>query len=244
MAVNDLVPWWNDRGVRRTGWVAWWIGPGLLALAGWLATEPPRAAVPIVATAAVTRDRIDPSPLRRMQTDPPSVVIGGYLHHCNDCHRLFESAAERQGPLAQHTEVVLNHGMNDRCFNCHDRKDRQRLTCRDGRMIPFSQVADLCAQCHGTTYRDWQKGMHGKTLGSWDASTGRQHRLVCTECHNPHAPAYERIAPLPAPNTLRMGSPSSGDHGSPDGKHNPLARWRPAPGGAPDEPAAPAKEGR
>jgi hypothetical protein len=62
----------------------------------------------------------------------------------------------------------------------------------------------VCAKCHGPAYRDWQKGTHGKTLGSWQAGDSRR-RLGCTECHDPHSPAYPRIVPLPAPTTLRMG---------------------------------------
>jgi hypothetical protein len=91
----------------------------------------------------------------------------------------------------------------------------------------------LCAQCHGTTYRDWQRGMHGKTMGSWDKSSGKQRRLLCTECHNPHAPAYGRLAPLPGPRTLRMNAGDEKDHQE-GADPSPLHRRVPGAGGKPD----------
>ena len=73
--------------------------------------------------------------------------------------------------------------------------------------IPYSGVTRLCAGCHGPTYRDWERGMHGRTDGYWDETLGEPHRLSCTECHDPHwprIPAMEPVAPLPPPHTLRM----------------------------------------
>ncbi len=198
-----------------------------MGLAGYLAWLSPRVDVPLEPAAQVLPGQIEARPLRAVQHDPPQVVIGGYQHHCNDCHRLFKSAPERRSPLAQHTHILLDHGMNDRCFNCHDRNNREKLVLRNGKPAPFEDVAVLCAQCHGTTYRDWQRGMHGKDLGSWSPAVGPQHRLVCTECHDPHVPAYADFIPLPGPRTLRMGRPPAPDEEGTDGKRNPLAQRHP-----------------
>lgn len=201
---------------------AWVIGPAFLGLAAWFVLGSPRTQVPAAPSALVSRDLIRPGARRGMTGEPPEVVVGGFRHRCNECHRLFDSPPVDRRTLVQHTEIVLRHGMNDRCFNCHDHRDRERLVTRTG-TIGFDEVPRLCAQCHGTVYRDWERGMHGKTMGSWDASSGAQRRLTCNECHDPHSPAYPVIAPLPGPNTLRMGdqSPSEG-HGE---RHVPLRRW-------------------
>jgi len=161
---------------------------------------------------------------------PARVSIGGYEHGCTECHRLFDSRAITAPRLVQHTHIKLNHGLNDKCFNCHDRFDRARLVLYDGTRIDFDQVPRLCAQCHGTLYRDWLQGTHGKTMGSWDAGSGSQVRLGGNDCHDPHAPAYPRLQPLPPPNTLRMGAQPA--HHEADDRHRPLRRWSSAPGHA------------
>jgi hypothetical protein len=157
--------------------------------------------------------------------DPPHVMIDGLPQNCNGCHRIFHSASPAGAPLNYHQEIGLFHGLNNRCVNCHDSSDRERLTLRDGTTIPFAETPQLCAQCHGTVYRDWQRGTHGKTLGSWVTNSDAQYRLSCNECHDPHSPKYEPYAPLPGPNTLRMGDQGRdaphGDHK----KESPLQHW-------------------
>ncbi|MBM4108751.1 MAG: hypothetical protein FJ255_08055 [Phycisphaerae bacterium] len=125
-------------------------------------------------------------------------------------------------PPALHAGIALRHGLNNRCTNCHDSKDLERLRLHDGKPIPYSQVAMLCAQCHGTVYRDWERGSHGKTLGAWSNDMAEKTRLRCSECHDPHAPAYPKYTPLPGPNTLRMGRQEA-THAH-DEKHRPLRR--------------------
>jgi len=144
--------------------------------------------------------------------------------NCQTCHSLFETDPTVQRELFQHTNIRLNHGLNDRCLNCHSTKNRDYLVLNGEREIPFGEVELLCAKCHGPTYRDWQKGIHGKTLGSWESGNPAQRRLKCTECHDPHSPAFEHIVPLPGPHTLRMGpqSKESPEHR----KRNVLQLWR------------------
>jgi hypothetical protein len=214
---TDASPEATTASVRATGVL-------LLGLAAWFLWGSPSGQVPRPDAAVIDAARIMPGARRHPVGEPASVVIGGFSHRCSECHRFLEPPPIQRPRRVQHTEIVLNHGLNASCFNCHSRSARDRLVLYDGTTLPFDQVPRLCAQCHGTVYRDWQRGMHGKTLGSWDASSGKQVRLNCNDCHDPHAPAYRPIEPLPAPNTLRMGDQRQRGH-EPAAKHEPLRRW-------------------
>ncbi len=191
----------------------WVVGGVFLFVAAMFFTSSPRAEVPLAQPVLVAKEKVAPGARRSPMGEPASVVVGGFTHSCNECHRIFESPSVQRGKRVQHTHITLRHGMNDNCFNCHHRTDREKLVLYTGETLSFEQVPRLCAQCHGTVYRDWQRGTHGKTLGSWDASSGKQVRLGCNDCHDPHAPAYPGFIPLPAPSTLRMGvQDSEGGH--------------------------------
>lgn len=163
---------------------------------------------------------------RKLMGDPPSTEVGGMQLSCQTCHSLFETDPQTEHELFQHEDIVLDHGLNDRCLNCHSTQDRNKLVLHGEHEIRFDQVQELCAKCHGTTFRDWEKGMHGKTLGYWDSTLGEQRRLKCTECHDPHSPAFEHIVPLPGPNSLRMGDQRLEPDAELPGKRNVLQHWR------------------
>ncbi|MEE8468706.1 MAG: hypothetical protein V3T22_09635 [Planctomycetota bacterium] len=184
----------------------------------------PQPGLPCMPAAAdVSAADIDPAPMRRVLSDPPTVRIGGLDQRCSNCHRLFDSSTVRQSQFMQHAHIVLDHGLNDTCVNCHDVDDRNRLALRNGETVGYAQVQLLCAQCHGTLYRDWQAGTHGRSDGYWDTRRGERVRLTCTECHDPHSPAYDPMVPLPGPNTLRMGHPSQPSDEA--ARANPLRKW-------------------
>jgi hypothetical protein len=63
-------------------------------------------------------------------------------------------------------------------------------------VIFFEKSYLLCGQCHGTIYRDWKAGVHGKRTGQWN---GRKQYRLCVHCHNPHQPKYKPLKPLPPP---------------------------------------------
>lgn len=63
--------------------------------------------------------------------------------------------------------------------------------------IAQADVVQLCAKCHGTIYRDWEAGVHGRQNGYWDAAKGEKTRLRCIQCHDPHSPQFKDMKPLP-----------------------------------------------
>ena len=181
-----------------------------LALDPWPFVSPVRRADPVAAWAT------DPTPVRQPGLKP-RYVAAGFEYRCSDCHMILPPPAEAASRLTQHTEVVLEHGINTRCFNCHHPTQRDFFVDDFGRPIPWDQPQLLCAKCHGPVYRDWQHGAHGRVNGYWDAGRGSPSRLRCIHCHDPHTPPFPAMRPAPGPQTLRMGIAVQGDHG-----HGPL----------------------
>jgi len=178
----------------------------LLAVA--LAAGPWDFASPVGPPTSVASWVTDPRPVRRPKLKP-EIVLAGFTYRCSDCHRLFASPPETTRSLTQHREVVLRHGINTRCFNCHHLTNRDAYVDDWGREIPADQPQLLCAKCHGPVYRDWLHGSHGRTNGYWDVRAGPQERRRCIECHDPHQPPFPPMPPAPPPHTLRMGEPVS-----------------------------------
>jgi hypothetical protein len=199
-----------------------------LVLAGWFWFGPNLSPIPSRDPVLVDRSLLRIGPTRQRQSDPPTIFVGGFDRHCMECHRFFPAARETARQLVQHTHIVMDHGLNDRCANCHDRLDANRLTTRSGETVSFSESDEMCAKCHGPTYRDWQRGMHGKAIGYWDAARGEGQRFMCVDCHDPHAPAFPPLQPLPGPNTLRMDlrAPRGEPHGRPVERVDPLRKWQ------------------
>lgn len=185
--------------------------------------------------ANVPATRVVEQPHRPMVSEPPMIKIGVYGHECQECHQLFVSPAETTRPLQQHQEVVLNHGMNDRCFNCHDREDRNRLALNGDRTIGYDEVEMLCSKCHGPTYQDWQKGIHGRIDGYWNAEKGTAIHRKCTECHDPHSPAFGQWALMAGPHSLRVhredyerAAALAESAAARETRHIPLRQWSPS----------------
>lgn len=216
----------------------WILVLGFFALAALLFAMPRHAPVPLAPQSKVDRAELVPSPRRNAMADPAGIMVEGASQNCNACHQIFKSNPTAASAVNFHKSIVLQHGLNNRCVNCHDVNDRELLTLRDGATVPFSQTPMLCAQCHGTVFRDWERGTHGKTMGSWKTQSPEQHRLTCNQCHDPHSPKYEPYIPLPGPNTLRMGEQDS-DHAL-EGKQSPLQRWLSRSNGAESHRDAPA----
>ncbi len=126
------------------------------------------------------------------------LVKAGWSYNCMECHKLFPARWHYDGqPFNEHKAIQLEHGNNRFCLNCHHPTNRNAFVDYDGEEIAESDVVKLCAKCHGTIYRDWQAGVHGRPNGYWDAQAGTKTKLRCIQCHDPHSPKFKGIKPLP-----------------------------------------------
>jgi hypothetical protein len=118
---------------------------------------------------------------------------------CSDCHGDMDVNPERRELEDEHVEIseMFNHASDQRwCLDCHNPDNRDVLRLANGDLVSFEESYNLCGQCHGTIFRDWKAGIHGKRTGEWNGK--KQYRL-CVHCHNPHSPKFKPIKPLPPP---------------------------------------------
>lgn len=107
--------------------------------------------------------------------------------------------------------TLVHGGGNLWCLDCHNAEDRDKLVKLNGDLLSFNDSQMLCGECHGPILRDWDMGIHGKTVGYWDVEQGAEEetvRLLCVECHLPHRPAFPAYQPMAAP-VLRIDGPGS-----------------------------------
>lgn len=140
---------------------------------------------------------LDKTPVR--QTKGLDLVKQEWTYDCMSCHRLLEAKWKYDRKMAEHEDIVLNHGNNRFCLNCHHEKNRNVFADYDGTEIAEEDVVLLCAKCHGPTYQDWKAGAHGRSNGYWDKKRGAQTRLRCIQCHDPHSPKFSKVTALAAP---------------------------------------------
>lgn len=129
---------------------------------------------------------------------PPPPFSEG-IFPCSDCHSDMESNPKRRDLEDEHSEIsrIFNHASEQRwCLDCHNPDDRDMLRLANGDLVSFEESYNLCGQCHGTIFRDWKAGIHGKRTGEWN---GRKQYRLCVHCHNPHSPRFKPIKPLPPP---------------------------------------------
>ncbi len=123
--------------------------------------------------------------------------------NCHICHAFWvpiPQTTETSNPRFAHANLQLNHGKNDRCYNCHMITDRNMYVADDGSAIMSETPEKMCSRCHGLIYSDWQAGTHGKWTGTYMPATPFERlTYTCTECHDPHNPLfkYSKIAPPP-----------------------------------------------
>ncbi len=116
---------------------------------------------------------------------------------CSQCHADMEVNRTRRVLTEEHEDIVLHHDEENRwCLDCHDAGNRDMLRMASGALVDFTESYRLCGQCHGPKYRDWKAGVHGKRTGHW---RGDKQYLLCVHCHDPHAPRFKPLKPLPPP---------------------------------------------
>jgi hypothetical protein len=175
--------------------------------------------------AEVQTTEIAPGVFVRKPAGPPSVATGAIDPHgrpltaaCSTCHTTKTVNTDLKVGMELktfHQGLKGSHG-NLTCVTCHNAGEGyQSLRLADGRGLPYPDVMQLCAQCHGPQYRDYQNGAHGGMTGHWDLSRGGRVRNTCTDCHDPHTPKYPVVRPAPGPRD-RFQKPA---HTQPGGGH-------------------------
>ena len=193
----------------------------LLRPAGWLALL---IAVPVfahqvvnglsdvVSTARTSNDGSVPvrHPVTINPVTPPSGAKTELTDHhgqavtvaCHTCHSVRPSNAENRqaSDLNEfHQGLKFQHGQLA-CVACHNADDGYAsLHLADGKSVAWEDTMALCAQCHGTKFRDYQHGSHGGMTGYWDLTRGPRHRNHCINCHDPHAPQFPMMKPAEKP---------------------------------------------
>ena len=166
-------------------------------------------AAPATEDAAAPQDAQDPDSDRAgREVLELTTGLGGFRMPCVECHRHLGSPPGGKDPVARgpeiHKHVVLEHGENNRCFNCHhpDSDKYGSFVSHDGSVIPLEHVEQLCAKCHGPHYRAWKQGAHGQRTGHWNPDLGPQKTAHCNACHHPHQPYFKPISTLSGPRSL------------------------------------------
>jgi hypothetical protein len=156
--------------------------------------ERPPAAQPPVGLASDSH--LNKTPPR--ETKGLDLVKLGWTYNCMECHKLLKQPKWKYDrPMVEHQDIKLQHGNNRFCLNCHHPANRNAFVDYDGSEIQQADVVLLCAKCHGTTYRDWQAGVHGRQNGYWNKEMGESTKLRCIQCHDPHHPVFQSMKPLP-----------------------------------------------
>ncbi len=140
-------------------------------------------------------------PIPKFVVPPPP--FSEDIFPCSDCHEDMEADPTRR-ELEEHTEIAegFDHAKEQRwCLDCHNPDDRDKLRLVNGNLISFDESYMLCGQCHGTIFRDWKAGVHGKRTGEWD---GKKLYRLCVHCHNPHQPRFKPMPPMPPPDKPKL----------------------------------------
>ena len=170
-----------------------WTATGLMVAVG-LAVAARQAPPSADAGRAAAQSSVAPPPQEQVEVPPPPFTEG--IFPCSSCHADMPVDRTRR-ELGMHTEIELKHDEEHRwCLDCHNADDRDYLHLASGELVPFEESYRLCGQCHGEKYRDWRAGVHGRRTGEWN---GHKKYLLCAHCHNPHAPRFAPIKPMPAP---------------------------------------------
>lgn len=123
---------------------------------------------------------------------------------CVSCHGTRASGQDFPGSASElkefHTGLIVKHGSLE-CTSCHvpETGGEPMLRLASGRRLATSQTMELCAQCHGPKFNDYESGLHGGMTGHWDLTRGGRDRNHCVDCHDPHVPAFQPSLPVLPP---------------------------------------------
>ncbi|MBI2266675.1 MAG: hypothetical protein HYU64_16175 [Armatimonadetes bacterium] len=134
----------------------------------------------------------DPDAFKKILIPPP---FPPRVFPCSKCHKYMPVNLKPRKLVKNHAEIVLRHRPGGWCFDCHSPTDRDKIRLANGQLIGDEFYA-LCGQCHGTVYRDFKRGLHGKRTGMWN---GEKRQYRCVHCHSPHDPHFKPLSPLPPP---------------------------------------------
>jgi hypothetical protein len=159
------------------------LGAGALVCCSLLPAAPPKEAPPV-------------ADLQDIQVPKPPFSEG--IFPCSSCHdpKAMPPNPKPRPLEGMHADIELHHGASRWCLDCHDANNRDQLHLVSGEKIEFTASYKLCGQCHGDKLRDWRVGVHGKRTGQWN---GTKQYLLCVNCHNPHAPLFKAMKPMPPP---------------------------------------------
>ena len=126
---------------------------------------------------------------------------------CSSCHE-GELPARQEGQARSelmHLDIEMKHAAGSimDCRTCHNEKDMDTLRLNNGTPVSFNHAYKMCSQCHFEQGKDWAGGAHGKRLHSW---YGKRVVMNCTECHDPHSPAFDQRHPKGRQSIPRTGS--------------------------------------
>ena len=187
----------------------------LSILGGCNRRDAPRAKPELPAQPAHAVTIHQPARLGRVRLGTPPATTqaaaqggnGGALVRCETCHALRPGVTLPESMLELdqfHQGLELQHGAL-RCAACHTDKASTTLHLADGRPLRPGQALELCRQCHGPQYRDYEHGAHGGMTGHWDLTRGPRLRNHCVDCHDPHAPQIRQVIPAAPPRDRFFG---------------------------------------
>ncbi|MCP4758871.1 MAG: hypothetical protein GY876_05320, partial [Planctomycetes bacterium] len=121
--------------------IGWGISAVLLILAGLFLWAPIQLSDPIPESVNVDRSRLGPRPIRVAMHDPATIKVATFDMKCMECHALFENTKMVPRNISRHRNIVLDHGVNNNCFNCHDAERRDRLAMGGGKTVGYDEVS-------------------------------------------------------------------------------------------------------
>lgn len=141
-------------------------------------------------------------PPRGVKTDVTDFHGNAVTVECRTCHSVRPANVDNRlsTDLNEfHQGLKVQHGQLA-CVACHNTDDGySSLHLADGKLVSYANTMQLCAQCHGTQFRDYQHGSHGGMTGFWDLERGPRQRNHCVNCHDPHVPHFPRLNPADKP---------------------------------------------